>query len=529
MRSAVCAGAGDMEGMASHAARAVELGANFGDRDIQARALTNQGEALVQLGRLEEGMALYDEASVAAVGGELSPFATGIVYCNTIGICSEVADYGRAAEWTDAARRWCQRQAISGFPGFCRVRRAEIVRLRGAWPEAEREARVAAEELTLQRTVSYAAGAFVELGLVRLRMGDLQSAAAAFGHANELGASAQPGLALLDLARGEPSAALIQVRRALEDDELPLVRARTLPAAVEIALAAGDVDVADAASTELAEIAAAYGTPMLRAIAEDAAGAVLLARGDVREAVKRNRAAYRIWRELDAPYETARLRERLGLSYRASGDERAAVLELDAARAAYERLGASLDLQRVLAVLGRAAPAPRRVTRTFMFTDIVGSTGLIATVGDDAWNDLRRWHDQVLRASFAAHDGEEVDHPGDGFFIAFPDAAGALECAVGIQRLLAEHRQTHGFAPRVRIGLHADSATQEAGTYQGLGVHAAARIGALAEGGDILATAHTVIAAGGEWPVSDEREVELRGLEGRVRVMSIRWHADPAR
>ena len=70
---------------------------------------------------------------VAAVQGDLDPFITGVIYCNTISACSELADYRRAGEWTEAARRWCERQSISGFPGICRVHRAEIMRLRGAW------------------------------------------------------------------------------------------------------------------------------------------------------------------------------------------------------------------------------------------------------------------------------------------------------------------------------------------------------------------------------------------------------------
>jgi class 3 adenylate cyclase len=522
MRAAVASGRGDLEGMAAHAARATELGAKFGDRDIQARALTSQGEALVLLGRIDEGMALFDEATVAAVGGELGPMATGIVYCNTISVCAEMADYNRAAEWTEAAKRWCERQAISGFPGVCRVHRATVVRLRGAWTEAEREARVAAEELTEHGTISIAAAAFKELGEIRLRMGDIDSAEEAFRHAHELGEDPQPGLALAQLAKGNRDAASSQITRALAESEAPLARAKLLPTVVEIALATDDVDTADGAASELRRIADQYGTTMLAAYAADAAGSVLLARGEP-SAVARLRDALRLWQEIDAPYEAARTRERLGLAYRAGADEHAAALELEAARAAFERLGAARDLRRVADALGREPSAPKRVTRTFMFTDIVGSTSLIETLGDDAWNDLRRWHDHVLRAAFAAHGGEEVDHAGDGFFVAFPDASDALECAVAIQRLLAEHRRTSGFAPRVRIGVHADAATQAGADYQGLGVHAAARIGALAEGEEVLATEGTVAASGGEWPAGEPREVELKGITGKVRVVAVAW------
>src|SRR5262249_57450935 len=82
------------------------------------------------------------------------------------------------------------------------------------------------------------------------------------------------------------------------------------------------------------------------------------------------------------------------------------------------------------------AGAPARVMRTFMFTDIVGSTNLLGVLGDEAWRDLVRWHDQLLRAQFESHGGEEIDHAGDGFFVAFESVDRALDCAVAIQQQL---------------------------------------------------------------------------------------------
>ena len=96
-----------------------------------------------------------------------------------------------------------------------------------------------------------------------------------------------------------------------------------------------------------------------------------------------------------------------------------------------------------------------------MFTDIVTSTDLVGLIGDDAWGELLRWHDRELRSAFANHRGEEVNHTGDGFFVAFERASDGIECAVDIQRRLARHRREHGFAPRVRIGLHTAEATRE--------------------------------------------------------------------
>lgn len=172
------------------------------------------------------------------------------------------------------------------------------------------------------------------------------------------------------------------------------------------------------------------------------------------------------------------------------------------------------------APLARAV-APSRVERTFMFTDIARSTVLVEAMGDKAWEGLISWHDQTLRAVFAAHGGDEIHHTGDGFFVAFPDQVSALDAAVAIQRRLEEQRRTQGFAPEVRIGLHASAATRIERDFRGKGVHEAARIAALAEGGEILASAST--AEGSAYGVSEPRTVTLKGISEPVDVVSVDW------
>lgn len=170
---------------------------------------------------------------------------------------------------------------------------------------------------------------------------------------------------------------------------------------------------------------------------------------------------------------------------------------------------------------GRGGPE-RRVLKTFMFTDIVKSTNLAEAMGDDAWLELLRWHDETLRATFASHQGEEVATTGDGFFVSFDSPDAALVCAVAIQRRLADHRRQHGFAPQVRIGLHASEAAQVEGDFRGRGVHEAARIAALADGGEIVASKATV-GEGLQYPVSEPRTVTLKGLSEPVEVVSVDW------
>jgi class 3 adenylate cyclase len=158
--------------------------------------------------------------------------------------------------------------------------------------------------------------------------------------------------------------------------------------------------------------------------------------------------------------------------------------------------------------------------KTFMFTDIVGSTNLVVALGDEAWETMLGWHNTALRQVFTAHGGEEISTTGDGFFVSFDSPDLAVAAAIAIQRRLAEQRSTQGFAPQVRIGLHASDATQVGGDFHGKGVHEAARIAALGDGGDIVASVTTV---GESHRTSDLRSADLKGLSGPIDVVNIDW------
>ncbi len=518
---------GDGQEVLRQAKRAQEIGERLAIPAIQALALQQQGYALVAMGHVDEGLALIDESTVAAVSGELDPLTTGRIYCSTISVCRNLADWRRALEWTDAAERWCRRQGVSGFPGICRVHRAEIMDFRGSWADAEREAKRACEELT-RYDLMVSGEAHYEIGEVRLRLGDMEGAREAFRQAHQLSREPEPGMSLLRLAQGDAPAASISIKRALAGVESrAFVQARLLPAAVEIGLAAGELDSVAQHVAELEQIAGSFRTTAVTAAAEYARGLLLLAQGDTATALTRLRHAVELWHEIGAPYETARARAALGESLRAVGDEDAARLEFDSAKAAFERLGAIPDAKRVGRLLGDeqgiAARAGERVKRTFVFTDIVGSTSLAEALGDDAWQELIHWHDQTLRAIFSRYGGTEVKQTGDGFFVAFEDASTAIEAAVAVQRSLAEHRRGHGFAPQVRIGLHEAEASTRAIDFAGRGVHEAARIGSLAGGGQILASVNTVQGAATRFPVSAPRSVTLKGVSQPVDVVTIDW------
>lgn len=524
-RGVVLLGRGSLDESMERSGRALDIGTRFGDRDLQAFGLVLQGWGLVMKAQVEQGLSLADEAAVAAIAGELTPFAAGSIYCITIGVCRAVADYRRAGEWTEAATRWCERQSVTGFPGICRVHRAEIMRLRGALSDAESEARAGLDQLMAFAMQSSAGWGFNEIGEIRRRLGDLDAAEEAFEEARRFGQEPQPGIALVHLARGRVDAAHASIASALADTKAPLWRVRLLPARVEIALAAHDVAEAREAADELRDIATTYDKPMLHAAAEQALGTVLTYEEEAEASVTELRRAVRHWTEADAPFEEAQARRWLAVAHRLAGDEPSALLELRAAKATFERLGAQLETERCDEMIraGERTEAGRRVVRTFMFTDIVGSTDLIGTIGDEAWEDVVRWHDETMRALIGSHRGDLVHSTGDGFFATFGDPTAAIYCAVAIQKRFAEHRRRHGFAPPVRIGLHSAEATRIADDYAGLGVHAAARVGALAEGGEIVATVSTLPTDTNAIAVSNERDVSLKGIEQPLRVASIDW------
>ena len=121
---------------------------------------------------------------------------------------------------------------------------------------------------------------------------------------------------------------------------------------------------------------------------------------------------------------------------------------------------------------------------------------------------------------FASHEGEEICTTGDGFFVSFDSPDLAVAAAIAIQRRLAEHRTTQGFAPQVRIGLHASDATQVGGDFHGKGVHEAARIAGLGTAGEIVASVSTV---GETHRTSGLRSATLKGLSGPIEIVTVDW------
>jgi class 3 adenylate cyclase len=519
MRGTTSIDLGELEQAGESFGRARELGVRFGDRGLETTALVFQGAIQVWTGNVEEGLAILDEATAAATSGELDPLSTGIIYCVTIDSCQALGDCGRASEWTDVANRWCDRLDVTGFPGACRVHKAQILRLRGDWPKAEEQAVQACEELGDYNRSVTAAG-FYEIGELRRRQGNFAAAEEAYRKADDLGRDPQPGLALLRLAQGKVEGASSAIRRALASEELdPLSRAKRLPAQVEIALAAGEPRRAREALAELEGIADHYlvdgrRTPVFEGTIQLTDGRIRLAEHDWDGAATALRAARETWSKVGAPYEAAQARMLLGLAYRGEGDEDGAREEIAVARTTFERLGAVLDVQRAAELLGESS------RRTFMFTDIVDSTRLVEVLGEAKWAKLLGWHDRTLRELIEGAGGEVIKHTGDGYFAAFQTPTAALEAAASVQRALDEHEP---LAPDVRIGVHTGGAFHKHDDdYAGEGVHMAARIGALAQGGEILVSRDSLDGAS-RFALSEPRAEELKGFDGEVELVAVAW------
>ena len=334
-------------------AQAGEIARRFGDRDLASLACAGRGRALIRLGQLAEGVALLDEGMVAVIAGDVTPILAGDIYCIVLEACQETFDLRRAYEWTMSLAEWCASQPdLVRFRGECLLYRAEVMQLRGKWNDAAQDAKDACD-LLASRPV--AGAAFYRVAEIHRLRGEFAKAEAAYGRANQYGKKPQPGLSLLRLAQGQIDAAAASIRGVLLDTRDRATRARALIAAVEILLAAGDLESARAAATQLTEIAGTGDAPLLIAASAHASGAVRLAEGELTGASASLREAWEIWRDLEMPYEQAQTCLLTAYVCERRGDQDGHRLELDVARTLFTQLNAEAGLARVAAESGSAA------------------------------------------------------------------------------------------------------------------------------------------------------------------------------
>ena len=164
-------------------------------------------------------------------------------------------------------------------------------------------------------------------------------------------------------------------------------------------------------------------------------------------------------------------------------------------------------------------------TITILLTDLVGSTRLESRVGPTIAEQLRQEHFGTLREAIEASNGSEVKNTGDGLMVAFPSAAGAVECAVSMQQRMERRNRTADEPLSIRVGISTGDATHEGDDYFGMPSIESARLCNAADGGQILVPELIRMMVGGRdgivcRPVG---ALELKGLSEPVPASEVAW------
>jgi len=158
-----------------------------------------------------------------------------------------------------------------------------------------------------------------------------------------------------------------------------------------------------------------------------------------------------------------------------------------------------------------------RVLATVLFSDIVGSTQILERLGDHAWAEVLREHNERIRAAIDRFRGREMAATGDGFLALFDGAAKAVRAGALMDPAVAD------LGIRVRVGLHTTEVEIVGGQPRGVGVHAAARVAALAGPGEVLISGTTRdLLDGAGFALEPRGEYELKGLTGARTIYALR-------
>ena len=344
----------DLDRAEGLSARAVDVARAAGDVDLELVALSQLGLVRVGKGEIAAGFALIDEAVAAALAGERSTLDT-VVYtcCDMLNACELASDLERAAQWCKVADDFVETFGCPFLYAECRIYYGSVLTAKGRWGDAEREL-TAGLRITEGACPGLHARALIRLASLRIRQGRLEEADQLLSHVGEAVESEAEetlSLAALFLARGDASAAgrnLEPRLHHLEDHRVHLTTGLDL--LVDAYIASGDTDVAAAAASRLADVAAAVDSDLLHAIVAGAEGRVLAARGNSAAAIAHLEAALKLWSGLELPFEAARTRFELGRVLAPTHPD----VAIDHARRAlsvFETLGATLDADRSAAFL----------------------------------------------------------------------------------------------------------------------------------------------------------------------------------
>jgi DNA-binding NarL/FixJ family response regulator len=346
----------DAQGVERHARAALDVAHRLADPDVECMALAQLGRALVRQGRVDEGVALLDEAMTVALGGETTdPLACGDACCTTLVVCDGLSDLQRAAEWCEAVVAFTERRHFTPVQSWCRTVYAGVLLRAGDWRRAEE---VLAESLRGHDDRRRGGGAFplATLAELRLRQGRTEEAGQLLSGLDD-DPDALPALVHLHVGRGDLALAraLLERHRGSGDERVLLLEA-------DVALAAGDADAAALIATRLRESAESLAREDLAADAAYVAGVVASMRGDHVAAERELEDAVERLGALRYPLEEARARLALA-QVRAAAGSPLAVPCARAARDAFEQLGARPDADRAAALLRELGAAGRTAPR----------------------------------------------------------------------------------------------------------------------------------------------------------------------
>ena len=336
-------------------------GRECGDFDLEMQGLSLEGLARVAEGRVEEGMALIEEAAAAVLGGDLSGAdAAGWICCHLVYACERVSDIRRAAEWCTTMRVFCERWDMPGMFGMCRAHHGAVLMHEGRWAEAEAEF-MEATQLFADAAPALGYEALIRLCALRIRQGRLDEvdALATMLEQTPLGWIALPSRAGVAFERGDLGAAHALLERYMRtvSQRDRMVRADALELAVRVHLAQGELGQAAGAGAALAELAADAGTERLRGAAAMSRGRVLAARGELPAARIALEDAVDLFARASAPFDLGCARAALGEVLLALDEPQRGRDELVAAREILDGLGAINDVGRVDAALAATEPA----------------------------------------------------------------------------------------------------------------------------------------------------------------------------
>jgi ATP/maltotriose-dependent transcriptional regulator MalT len=337
----------DPAATARHAHQAVEIARRHRDADLEVWALSEEGRALVAMGRVDEGMAMLDEAVAAATAGDAHDLLiVGNTYCNMLSACDRAADFARAVQWCHVVDEFTRRHHSPPVFAYCRVIYSGILIATGRWDEAEEELK------TALRTVEHAypqekVHSLSRLALLCVRRGRLEEAAQLLTGLETHGLAAEAS-ALLHLARGEAALAGALLERRIEaiGDGLPAVPLLRL--LVDAKLSTGEVDAAKSVTSRLLAIADRSNRPPIRAMAFLAVARVRFACDEASQ-VEFERASS-LFDELGMAFEAAITRLEWARALTAT-DREIACEDARWALSTFERLGARPHADRAAALL----------------------------------------------------------------------------------------------------------------------------------------------------------------------------------